>query len=189
MVHVDPRDEALCKKTLAALRLSPEIRTDHHDLGRCCRKPARQFRGHLQYGRVPAAAGKRAQANRDPCHPVRGVTMDYGYINARMRGMKSRLLSHRALDDLILKPDLESLIADLENSPYREDIIEAKGQFSRDPLHRDVLSGRISSGPSGRSRTSQSRRGGRAVYHHLPAPLGCPEHQDDPPREEHPCNQ
>ena len=56
--------------------------------------------------------------------------MDYGYINARMRGMKSRLLSHRALDDLILKPDLESLIADLENTPYREDIIEAKGRSS-----------------------------------------------------------
>jgi V/A-type H+/Na+-transporting ATPase subunit C len=56
--------------------------------------------------------------------------MDYGYINARIRGMKSRLLSPRALDDLILKPDLESLIADLENSPYREDIIEAKGRSS-----------------------------------------------------------
>jgi V/A-type H+/Na+-transporting ATPase subunit C len=56
--------------------------------------------------------------------------MDYGYINARMRGMKSRLLSHRALDDLILKPDLESLIADLENGPYRDDIIEAKGHVS-----------------------------------------------------------
>lgn len=58
------------------------------------------------------------------------MTMDYGYINARIRGMKSRLLSHRALDDLIMKPDLESLIADLENSPYREDIIEAKGRSS-----------------------------------------------------------
>lgn len=56
--------------------------------------------------------------------------MDYGYINARMRGMKSRLLSHRALDDLILKPDLDSLIADLENSPYRDDIIAAKSQFT-----------------------------------------------------------
>ena len=54
--------------------------------------------------------------------------MDYGYINARMRGMRSRLLSSKALDDLILKPDAESLIADLENSPYREDIIEAKGK-------------------------------------------------------------
>lgn len=55
--------------------------------------------------------------------------MDYGYINARLRGMKSRLLSHRALDDLITRPDLESLIADLENTPYKEDIIEAKGQM------------------------------------------------------------
>jgi V/A-type H+-transporting ATPase subunit C len=56
--------------------------------------------------------------------------MDYGYINARMRGMKSRLLSHRALDDLIAKPDLDSLITELENSPYKEEIIEAKGQLS-----------------------------------------------------------
>jgi V/A-type H+/Na+-transporting ATPase subunit C len=44
--------------------------------------------------------------------------------------MKSRLLTHRALDDLILKPDLDSLILDLENSPYRDDILEAKVHFS-----------------------------------------------------------
>jgi V/A-type H+-transporting ATPase subunit C len=56
--------------------------------------------------------------------------MDYGYINARMRGMRSRLLTHKALDELILRPDLESLIADLENSPYREEILEAKGHLS-----------------------------------------------------------
>lgn len=56
--------------------------------------------------------------------------MDYGYINARIRGMKSRLLSHRELDDLVLKPDLDTLLADLENGPYREDIIEAKVHFS-----------------------------------------------------------
>jgi V/A-type H+/Na+-transporting ATPase subunit C len=56
--------------------------------------------------------------------------MDYGYINARMRGMKGRLLTHRALDDLIQKPDLDSLITDLENSPYREEILEAKGKLS-----------------------------------------------------------
>jgi V/A-type H+-transporting ATPase subunit C len=56
--------------------------------------------------------------------------MDYGYINARMRGMKGRLLTHRALDDLILKPDLDSLIADLENGPYRDDILLAKVHFT-----------------------------------------------------------
>lgn len=55
--------------------------------------------------------------------------MDYGYINARMRGMKSRLLSRRELDDLIAKPDLESLIADLENTPYKEEIVKARGSF------------------------------------------------------------
>jgi V/A-type H+-transporting ATPase subunit C len=44
--------------------------------------------------------------------------------------MKSRLLSHRLLDDLIVKPDLDSLIAELEKGPYREEITEAKGMFS-----------------------------------------------------------
>ena len=56
--------------------------------------------------------------------------MDWGYINARMRGMKSRLLDKRALDNLVLQPDLESLIAELEKTPYKDDIIEAKVQYS-----------------------------------------------------------
>lgn len=56
--------------------------------------------------------------------------MDWGYINARMRGMKSRLLDRRALDNLVIQPDLESLIADLEKTPYKPDIIEAKVQYS-----------------------------------------------------------
>jgi len=54
--------------------------------------------------------------------------MDWGYINARMRGMKSRLLDHHALDTLILQPDFESLLTELEKTPYRDDIIEAKGR-------------------------------------------------------------
>jgi V/A-type H+/Na+-transporting ATPase subunit C len=56
--------------------------------------------------------------------------MDWGYINARMRGMKSRLLDKRALDNLVLQPDLESLIAELEKTPYKPDIIDAKVQYS-----------------------------------------------------------
>jgi V/A-type H+-transporting ATPase subunit C len=56
--------------------------------------------------------------------------MDWGYINARMRGMKSRLLDRRALDNLVLQPDLESLIAELEKTPYKSDIIEAKVQYT-----------------------------------------------------------
>ena len=56
--------------------------------------------------------------------------MDWGYINARMRGMKSHLLDKRALDNLVLQPDLVSLMAELEKTPYKNDIIEAKVQYS-----------------------------------------------------------
>ncbi len=55
--------------------------------------------------------------------------MDYGYINARMRGLRSRLLPHRALDDLIMQPDLDSLIQMLETTPYRDEITEARGHL------------------------------------------------------------
>lgn len=54
------------------------------------------------------------------------IDVDYGYVNARIRGMKGRLLDRKALDELILKPDLDSLIAALEKTPYKEDI-EAAG--------------------------------------------------------------
>ncbi len=54
--------------------------------------------------------------------------MDYGYVNARIRGMKSRLLDKKALETLIFKPDIDSLIAELEKTPYRQEIISAKGQ-------------------------------------------------------------
>ena len=56
--------------------------------------------------------------------------MDWGYINARMRGMRSRLLNHRELDDLILQPDIPSLITRLEKTPYLDEITEAKGRYS-----------------------------------------------------------
>ena len=59
--------------------------------------------------------------------------MDWGYINARMRGMKSRLLDHHTLDTLILQPDLDSLIGELEETPYRDDIIAAKGRYTGIP--------------------------------------------------------
>jgi V/A-type H+-transporting ATPase subunit C len=54
------------------------------------------------------------------------IDMDYGYVNARIRGMKSRLLDRQMLEDLIFHPDLDSLIVNLEKTPYKEDIIEAK---------------------------------------------------------------
>jgi V/A-type H+-transporting ATPase subunit C len=52
--------------------------------------------------------------------------MDYGYVNARIRAMKSRLLDRHTLEELIFQPDLDSLISSLEKTPYKEDIIEAK---------------------------------------------------------------
>lgn len=51
--------------------------------------------------------------------------MEVGYVNARVRGMHSFLLEKNRLDSLILKPDLDSLISELENTPYREDIQRA----------------------------------------------------------------
>lgn len=70
--------------------------------------------------------------------------MDWGYINARMRGMKSRLLDHRTLDNLILQPDPDSLISELEKTPYRDDIIEARGRYEgvlciEDALRRNFV--------------------------------------------------
>ena len=44
--------------------------------------------------------------------------------------MKSRLLDHRTLDNLILQPDLDSLIGELEKTPYRDDIIKARGRYT-----------------------------------------------------------
>jgi V/A-type H+-transporting ATPase subunit C len=65
--------------------------------------------------------------------------MDWGYINARMRGMKSRLLDHHTLDNLVLQPDLDSLESELEKTPYREDLIEARGRYSGMPAIEHAL--------------------------------------------------
>ena len=65
--------------------------------------------------------------------------MDWGYINARMRGMKSRLLDRHALDTLILQPDLDALIGELEKTPYRDDLIGAKGKYAGIPAIEDAL--------------------------------------------------
>lgn len=58
------------------------------------------------------------------------MIVDYGYVNARMRGMKSKLLSKKVLDDLIFRPDLDALIAELEKTGYKDEILEAKAQCS-----------------------------------------------------------
>lgn len=56
--------------------------------------------------------------------------MEYAYINARIRAMKSRLLDTSFLEQLINKPDLDSLIGELEKTTYREELDRAGVLFS-----------------------------------------------------------
>lgn len=56
--------------------------------------------------------------------------MDTGYVNARVRGMHSRLLDHQTMAGLVLRPDIPSLITELEKTPYRDDIERATATLS-----------------------------------------------------------
>jgi V/A-type H+-transporting ATPase subunit C len=56
--------------------------------------------------------------------------VDYGYLNARIRGMKSRLLDRETLERLVLKPDFDSVMTELERTSYREEIEKASVRFS-----------------------------------------------------------
>lgn len=49
---------------------------------------------------------------------------DYGYANARLRGMRSRLLDQSYLDGLIAAPDLNHLIQDMTDTEYGPDLEE-----------------------------------------------------------------
>ena len=51
--------------------------------------------------------------------------VDYEYVGARIRGMKSRLLQRKELEALGAKLDISSLIDELENTPYRPDLEDA----------------------------------------------------------------
>ena len=58
------------------------------------------------------------------------IRVDFEYVIARVRGMKGRLLDTSVLESLILKPDIESIIAVLENTPYKKEIEKASVQYS-----------------------------------------------------------
>jgi V/A-type H+-transporting ATPase subunit C len=58
------------------------------------------------------------------------VRVEYDYVNARIKGMKSRLLAPPVFETLLLKPDVESIIAELENTPYKQEIEKATVQYS-----------------------------------------------------------
>jgi V/A-type H+-transporting ATPase subunit C len=50
--------------------------------------------------------------------------MDYGYANARIRGMHSRLLDRKGYEALLVQPDIPTMILELEKTPYKADVEE-----------------------------------------------------------------
>jgi len=58
------------------------------------------------------------------------IRVGYEYANARIRAMKSRLLDRRELEELAGKLDIESVINQLEETPYREDIEDASVKYT-----------------------------------------------------------
>ncbi|MCU0630796.1 MAG: V-type ATPase subunit [Methanoregulaceae archaeon] len=48
------------------------------------------------------------------------------YVNARVHGMSSRLITTHGFERLIAQPSLEGIITELEKTPYREEIVEAR---------------------------------------------------------------
>lgn len=68
---------------------------------------------------------------------------DYGYINARVRAMKSRLLSRRTYGELLSRTSVDELLAALAQTPYRPSIEAALSRDTgwaalRDSLRRDL---------------------------------------------------
>lgn len=49
---------------------------------------------------------------------------DYGYANARIRGMRSRLFERSFLEGLIATPDIKRLVQDLDDTEYGPDLEE-----------------------------------------------------------------
>ncbi len=71
------------------------------------------------------------------------IAVDYGYINARVRGMKSRLFDRQMYHELAAKADLGALLASLAQTPYREPIeaalVRSQGLTALiDGLRRDL---------------------------------------------------
>ncbi|NYT05027.1 MAG: V-type ATP synthase subunit C [Methanomicrobiales archaeon] len=56
--------------------------------------------------------------------------MEIGYVNARVRGMKGRLLQPEALEKMLHKPDVEAIISQLEGTAYHEDLERASVQYA-----------------------------------------------------------
>jgi len=57
------------------------------------------------------------------------VPADFGYINARVKGMRSRLLPPGRLEELLGVPDLDSFLQALVNTPYGAELQEALTRY------------------------------------------------------------
>lgn len=58
------------------------------------------------------------------------IRVECEYVNARIKGMKRHLLERSVFETLILKPDVESIIAELGKTAYKEEIEKASVQYS-----------------------------------------------------------
>jgi V/A-type H+-transporting ATPase subunit C len=67
------------------------------------------------------------------------TSVDYSYANARIRAMKSRLLERSALEELAAKLDVDAVINQLQETPYREDIADASVKHSGKACVEDAL--------------------------------------------------
>lgn len=67
------------------------------------------------------------------------MRVDIGYVNARVRGMKRFLFDGGSYDRLLHKPDIDGVIAELELSPYREEIERASVKASGIRCVEDAL--------------------------------------------------
>jgi V/A-type H+-transporting ATPase subunit C len=67
------------------------------------------------------------------------IRVEYGYANARLRAMKSRLLERNELEELAAKLDVDAVINRLQETPYREDIADASVKYTGKACVEDAL--------------------------------------------------
>ncbi len=58
------------------------------------------------------------------------MSSDYGYINARIRGLRSRLLKPEAYTEMLNSNNFDAFISQLSQTSYISDIEEAQSRFS-----------------------------------------------------------
>jgi len=58
------------------------------------------------------------------------IRMYVEYVNSRVRGMSSRLLDRHEIERLIAQVSVDGVITELEKTPYREEIVEARALYS-----------------------------------------------------------